>query len=189
MTFTQKRSLTRHLNNCKKKTQMDMQEFMKIKYESEIKDLRIQMLEKHVEKTAETEQFHKKVIECGNNNVDKLIETNMRALTFLNTCYTQGPCLESFDVNFKDPYTFYIDSNNIKMTYDGTNYILDGKEIPKDDYIIKLIINLFNKGEDVKFFVNKIIEYYKNDKFPELQAMWSSDSYRNNYNVRIKVTV
>ena len=196
-TYDKKYDLYKHLQVCEAKKINDMNEQIKLKYElqidklkyeSQIDKLKIEMLEKQAEKTAENEQFHKKVIECGNNNVDKLIETNMRALTFLNTFYDKGPCLENFNVNFKDPYLFYKDTFNPNMLYDGENYIINGKKIPKDEYIIDLIIHIFNINDDIKYYVNKIIEYYKNDKFPDLQAMWSSDSYRINYNVRIKVS-
>ena len=74
------------------------------------------------------------------------------------------------------------------MKYDGENYIIAGKAVNKNNYIINLIIDLFNLKTETKFFVNKIIEYYKNDKFPELQAMWVGDTKRLGYNIRLQIS-
>jgi hypothetical protein len=106
----------------------------------------------------------------------------------LDTYYKDAPQLESFEKNFTDQYTFYKDNNNFKLLYDGENFIDNNKVIPKDEYITRLIMNLCNNGNDVKYYIFKIIEYYKNDKFPELQALWSTDLWKNNFNIKLKVT-
>ena len=192
-------SLYRHNRKCSKKGNEDVEnsdnvETIKLQYElqlqkkeNEMNELRIKFLEKEIEKRDETDKFHQKVIAYNSKNIDNLIQNNMRALTFLNTFYSHGPCLENFATNFKDQYAFYVNSKDVNMAYDGEKFIIDGNPVSRDEYVINLVINLYNLNTDVKFYVNKIIEYYKNDKFPELQAMWVSDKDRINYNIRLNI--
>jgi hypothetical protein len=191
--FSTKSSLLRHYDRCKVKKQKEQDE--KIQQQLEIERLKCQlelqkkdteMLKKQYETIHDSDEFHKKVIACNTKNIDNLIETNMRALTFLNTFYRDGPCLKYFTDEFKDQYTFYKDSKNPKFLYDGENFIVNGKVTQKDDYITQLAIDLYNLDTVVKYYVNKIIEYYKNDKFPELQAMWVGDTERLGYNIRVE---
>lgn len=198
--FAYRSGLSKHKKKCSIESTLDKNiECIKLKYETDLqiqkkdyeiklRDLKIQMLEKHLENKTESEQFHQKIIDSTNKNMDGLIQTNMRTLTFLNKFYSNGPCLESFDVNFKDQYTFYINTKDPIMKYDGENFIISNKIVQKDDYIVDLIVKIYDLKTEVKYYINKIIEYYKNDKFPELQAMWSNDSVRNNYSVRIRIT-
>lgn len=91
----------------------------------------------------------------------------------------------NFNENFKDRYLFYIDEKSI--VYDGEDVIINEVTISRDEYVTQLIIDLYDLETDVTFFVNKIVEYYRNDKFQELQAMWISDTVHKSYNVRLKV--
>jgi hypothetical protein len=191
--------LTKHKKKCGNKSKIDFHEVMRLKFELEKKELALEkkdmVLElKKKDMALEYERKEKefllkqvekndKIIDMGGKNMNALIQTNMKALDFLNTYHKDTPYLETFEEKFEDPYTFYLD---IGMEYDGENFIIDDRPIDRDDFVIVKIVNMENMGQTINYYVTKMIEYYKNSQYPQLQQMWASDTSRSNYTIKSK---
>lgn len=144
----------------------------------EMKDFKIGLLEKQIEKTESTDIFHQKVIETSAKNVGDLIKTNMKALTFLNTYHTGAKQLQNFEVEYPDPYAVYAQDG---IKYDGEGYDINGEYYEKDEYIVEKTLLLQKTGDTVKFYANLMEKIYKNIEYPHLQSYWASDAERNNF--------
>jgi hypothetical protein len=206
-------SLFKHSKNCNKNKNIESPEVIKLKYELKYKELEFEKKEmalelekkdmalekkdmaleyerkekefliKQVEKNDKIIDMNGKIIDMGGKNMNALIQTNMKALDFLNTYHKDTPYLETFEEKFEDPYTFYLD---VGMEYDGENFIIDDSPIDRDDFVIVKIVNMENMGQTINYYVTKMIEYYKNSQYPQLQQMWASDTSRTNYTIKSK---
>jgi hypothetical protein len=156
---------------------------LEFKFKLELEKKEKELLLKQVEKSDKINDAHNKIIDMGGKNMNALIQTNMKALDFLNTYYKETPHLENFDEKFEDPYTFYLDKD---MEYDGENFIINDKPINRDDYVITKIVNMESMNQTVSYYVKKLIEYYKNVKSPQLQKLWSNDTSRTSYTIKSK---
>jgi DNA-directed RNA polymerase subunit M/transcription elongation factor TFIIS len=177
--------LYKHVKKCGNTVSDESIEILKLKHEMELMKQanEIELLKREKEMLLDRVEKNDKIIDIGSKSMNGLIQTNMRALEFLNTYYKDTPHLENFEEKFVDPYTFYLDK---KMKYDGTNFIIGKEKIDKDDYIIIKIVNMESMDQIVPYYVSKMIEYYKNAKCPELQKLWASDTSRTSYTIKSK---
>jgi hypothetical protein len=182
--------LAKHSKKCNNVCENDSPEVIKLKYELKYKDLQLEFEKKEKELEKREKEFllkqvkkNDKLIDIGSKNMNDLIQTNMKALDFLNTYYKDTPCLENFEEKFTDPYTFYLD---VDMEYDGEYFITSEQKIDKNIFIITKIANMENMEQTVKYYVTKMIEYYKDTDFPQLQKMWANDTSRTNYTIKTK---
>ena len=171
--FSHNSSLSRHKKKC-----------IISEYEKKIRDIEFQKIKEELETLKQEKQYNQNLNVANTHNINGLIQINMKTLTFLNTYFNNAPALQDFSHYFKDMYAFFIDYKKFPQIENTNNILFDGKEVNKDDYISDKIIFLQQENNIVKYFSDKIIEHFRNKDFPELQSYWSSDTFRNNYNIR-----
>jgi hypothetical protein len=151
---------------------------------TQILEMENQKIKEELETLKQDKQYNQNLNVANTHNINGLIQINMKTLTFLNTYFNNAPALQDFSHYFKDMYAFFIDYKKFPQIENTNNILFDGKEVNKDDYISDKIIFLQQENNIVKYFSDKIIEHFRNKDFPELQSYWSSDTFRNNYNIR-----
>jgi hypothetical protein len=209
--YTSKSGLVRHMKNCITRDDTKdliiekLQEKIKEKDEIHMKE-KIGLLEKRIEELLDDKKHSQKMDMANACNTNGLIQANMRAITFANKYFTSAPPLEHFNNEFKDPYSFYIDykecpqvqddseeedetsSDFEKLVNQNNNKILcNNKVITKDEYIVDLIAFLVETNQVAKYFSEKIVYFYKNEKEPHKQSIWNFDTSRYNFGISIKL--
>jgi hypothetical protein len=208
ITSSRKSSLLKHMNLCSIKYKENIEvetlknELKTIKDENKtIKDENKHI--KEINTLLSQEMNHNKQMAiagaCNMNGLiqgnNGLIETNMRAMTFLNKFVQDAPPLQNFNVEFKDPYIFYIDydkhkkikEEDTKKTENNKNNILyfDEDKMTKDDYVVDNIIFLQKTKQTVKYIVDRLLYFYKREE-PVKQSIWNIDIYRYNFTYSLK---
>jgi len=193
-----KRLYTRHINICiEKKNKINFDnniEIIKLNYEKKISDEKLKASEKLVEVLQEQNKNNNNLAVGNMCNVNGMIESNMRTMTFLNKFMNNTPPLEYFDKEFEDPYEFYIDYDKHKKLKETSklentkNNILyfDEDKMTKDEYIIDHILYLQETKQTVKFIVDRLIHFYKKEGDDIKQSIWNIDMYRYNFTVCLK---
>jgi hypothetical protein len=188
--YTKKSGLVRHMNNCKSKEKVKETDIILEKVMQKIEKMethQTQIINEQWNQIKKERQYSHQMSVANACNMNGLIESNMKAMTFLEKFHTNTPQLEDFSKDFEDPYLFYIDYSQHPII-EGTNKILYNKktEMTKDEYISDLILFLQETKELVKYYTERIIVFYKNDKEPQRQAVWNVDTSRHNYTVSLK---
>jgi hypothetical protein len=196
-------SLARHVKSCINNKTVSVLEVIKLKHENEIEIYKEKLKAKEeIVKAKEeintilTEQNkNTNTLAVGNMcNVNGMIETNMRSITFLNKFMNNAPCLEHFNTEFKDPYIFYIDydehkklKKECKLENSKENILYyDEDKMTKDDFIADHIFFLQRNKQTVKFIVERLLYFYKKEGDSIKQSIWNIDMYRYNFTICLK---
>jgi hypothetical protein len=163
-------------------------------YEKKITDEKLKVTEKLVEVLQEQNKNNNNLAVGNMCNVNGMIESNMRTMTFLNKFMNTSPCLENFKDDFEDPYEFYIDYEEHKKLKETSklentkNNILyyDEDKMTKDEYIIDHILYLQETKLTAKFIVDRLIHFYKKEGDAIKQSIWNIDMYRYNFTICLK---
>jgi hypothetical protein len=177
--------LLKHLELCPYKKKLDdereMRRFeleksgdlIKAQTESTLKD-------RIIDDKTKREEFDKQLVAANTVNVKKAIESNMSAMTFLNTFFNKAPVLQDFSKEFPDPFKFFIDEEEYPTQEDGT-IIEFGKKKTKEEHILELIELLAESKSVAKYFAQQVIKFYRKPDCPELQMVWNTDAQRKSY--------
>jgi hypothetical protein len=186
---SRKSSLIKHITACdKSNTQIisaQKEEIIKVKYENELFKEKHKMIEDKLEYTEKVNDFLKQITVATTCNMNNLIESNMRTINFLNKYVPNAPKLEHFNDDFEDKFSFYIDYTIHPVCQDNSSKIYyNNKElVTKEEFIIELITFLQDTKQTIKYFVDQIVYFYKNEKEPHKQSIWNLDIYRYNYTI------
>jgi uncharacterized C2H2 Zn-finger protein len=190
ITFSKKQSLSTHMRICSIKNTSNE----KLQHRIEILEEKLKAKEEIVGILTEQNK-NTNTLAVGNMcNVNGMIETNMRSITFLNKFMTNAPCLEHFNTEFKDPYIFYIDydehkklKQECKLENSKDNILYyDEDKMTKDEFIADHILFLQRNKQTVKFIVERLLYFYKKEGDTIKQSIWNIDMYRYNFTVCLK---
>jgi hypothetical protein len=194
--FSYKQTFMKHFMSCgnNKDNESTKIKLLHSEYEKKILGEKLKASEKIVEILTEQNK-NTNTLAVGNMcNVNGMIETNMRSITFLNKFMNNAPCLEHFNTEFKDPYIFYIDYDEHKKlkkecklenTKENILYY-DEDKMTKDDFIADHIFFLQRNKQTVKFIVERLLYFYKKEGDSIKQSIWNIDMYRYNFTICLK---
>jgi hypothetical protein len=165
------------------------------KLKDDIKIIELNEKLKYYEKIHEVYKENNKLSMANSCNVNGLIQTNMRSITFLEKFMNNAPELKSFIDEYKDPYSFFIDyseqDKNKESDINEINTInnilyFDESKMSKDEYLIDHILFLQKTKRTVNFIADRLIYFYKRENEPVKQSIWNVDMYRYNFTISLK---
>jgi hypothetical protein len=185
-----KSGLVKHVNSCVSKKinsiASDNTKVQLLQLENKLLHEKESIRKEHVSDLQKGLSHGRKMDIATSCNMNGIIQTTMRAMTFATTHYNTAPALENFDTDFKDPYTFYIDYDEFpEVADDNTKIIVDNKEITKNEFIVEHIAFLVEHKKVVKYYTEKIAHFYKKEE-PHKQSLWNFDTSRHNYGISVK---
>jgi hypothetical protein len=219
-----KSSLTRHIKICTNKpvkpskpdkpeknlTKEELKiKLIKAEYEKKLADYERKLIEEKLKAKDDRLKDKDKIIDVyaeqtknsndlaiGNMcNVNGLIHTNMRAMTYLKKYSPNTPALKSFMEEHDDPYIFFIDyeeheraKENDKSDLNSKNNILyfDEDKMTKDDFLVDHILFLQKSNKLETYIAERLIHFYKKEGDNAQQSIWNIDIYRHNFAISVK---
>ena len=180
-------SLTRHTNNCSKKTQLIENYDNKLREKDQIinklteQNNSLKQLFEQKDNQIDTLKEEIKYLKTIINNTGSIIKSSVSAISYVSQHNTDAPALEAIDDYSKLTYDIDSESNQTDNTEPKEK---TDDEIRKDkDKFINTIVVKHEKNILDRYLGDIIIKCYKK-KDPKEQSLWSSDTSRLTYVIR-----